>query len=288
MSRDGKRSYRSYSHLGISILPRGIQKLAKVLLLARDKMNRDALSRQYRFDDFTESHYRRLLNLAKSRFRVEPFGTNTDQPHILWRHDVDLSVHRALRIAEIESEEGVVSTFFFLLHSEFYSVLEKSVYDRARLIVKLGHLVGLHFSASFYGESNDFVVEKLIWESRILEELLETPVKVFSFHNPDDQLLSLFSDDVVAGLLNVYGETMQKDYRYCSDSNGYWRHERLFDVLETTDAKRLHVLTHPEWWTPTPMAPRERIARCIEGRARRNHENYDALLAGAGRRNIGR
>ncbi|MGH9907141.1 MAG: hypothetical protein ACRD8U_16340 [Pyrinomonadaceae bacterium] len=238
------------------------------------------------YEEFTESNYRKLLSAAKSRFGFERFGTTSSHPHLFWRHDIDLSVHRALRLAEIESEEGVVSTFFFLLHSDFYNMFEKAVYDRARRIVELGHYIGLHFSGGFYGESNDLVAQKLIWESRILEELLTAPVKVFSFHNPSEQLLAAFSSDVVAGLFNVYSEYMRKDYQYCSDSNGYWRHERLLDVLETTSTKRLHVLTHPEWWTPAPMSPKERVARCIEGRARRTQEGYDELLASAGRQNI--
>jgi hypothetical protein len=65
-----------------------------------------------------------------------------------------------------------------------------------------------------------------------------------------------------------------------------WRHRRLFDVLEKAVEDRLHVLTHPEWWTPEPMAPRARIQRCLEGQAAAVGKYYDDLVDGYGRPNV--
>ena len=70
------------------------------------------------------------------------------------------------------------------------------------------------------------------------------------------------------------------------ESNGFWRHRRLRDVLEAAEDERLHVLTHPVWWTPEPVSPRMRITRCIEGRAAKQHQWYDDLLAREGRENV--
>jgi len=49
---------------------------------------------------------------------------------------------------------------------------------------------------------------------------------------------------------------------------------------------RLHLLTHPDWWTPDGMAPSERIDRAILGRARRIRGEYDRRLALGGRLNV--
>jgi hypothetical protein len=49
---------------------------------------------------------------------------------------------------------------------------------------------------------------------------------------------------------------------------------------------RLHLLTHPAWWTPEPMAPSARIDRAILGRARKVRADYGAILAAGGRKNI--
>jgi hypothetical protein len=230
---------------------------------------------------FTEREYRGAIVLAKRSYRFEPFGTETTEPHVLWRHDVDASVHRAARLAAIEAEEGVRATYFLSFHSTFYNLLEHPVLEAAQAVVDAGHWLGLHFDSSFPG--GGAVSDRITREAAQLGNLLERPVVAFSFHNPglvnDDLALE---DDVVRGLVNVYSRTIRERYRYLSDSNGYWRHERLFDLLEDPPS-RLHVLTHPEWWQEEPLAPRERIVRCAEGRAKATMRDYDSLLEAAGR-----
>jgi hypothetical protein len=233
---------------------------------------------------FTEHEYRRALVLAKRSYRFEPFGTESEEPHVLWRHDVDASVHRAARLASIEAEEDVRATYFFSFHSSFYNLLERPVLDAARTALRPGHWLGLHFDSSFPGSGD--LADRIEREAAQLGDLLERPVTAFSFHNPglvnDDLALE---DDTVAGLVNAYGRGVRERYRYVSDSNGYWRHESLFDVL-TEPPPRLHVLTHPEWWQEEPLPPRARIARCAEGRAQATLHDYDALLKTAGRANL--
>lgn len=234
--------------------------------------------------DFTEHEYRRALVLAGQGYRFEPFGTESTDPHALWRHDVDVSVHRAARMAAIEAEEDVRATYFFSFHSSFYNLLERPVLDAARITLSAGHWLGLHFDSSFPGKGD--LTDRIEREAAQLGDLLERPVTAFSFHNPglvnDDLALE---DDIVAGLVNAYGRGLRERYRYVSDSNGYWRHASLFDVL-AEGPSRVHVLTHPEWWQERPLPPRERIARCVEGRAQATLHDYDALLKAAGRTNI--
>lgn len=40
---------------------------------------------------------------------------------MILRHDIDNSLSQALRLAEIEAEEGVKSTWFVLLRTDFYN-----------------------------------------------------------------------------------------------------------------------------------------------------------------------
>ncbi len=90
---------------------------------------------KFRFQDFTEQKYRQYLQKANRKFRFirfeeERFAENT----CLWRHDIDTSPHRALKLAQIENEEGVSATYFFLLHSNRYNFLEKEIVDIAKEI----------------------------------------------------------------------------------------------------------------------------------------------------------
>jgi hypothetical protein len=240
-------------------------------------------------EGFTEDAYRRALVLAKRSYTFEPFGSDSVEPHVLWRHDVDVSVHRAARLGALEADEDVSATYFFSFHSSFYNLLERSVLDQARATLRRGHALGLHFDSSFYGriDSADQLTEHVAREAHQLGELMEAAVSAVSFHNPgsaNDDLA--FDDDRIAGLVNAYGRTIRDRYEYVSDSNGYWRFRRLLDILEHPGTDRLHVLTHPVWWQEAKMAPRERIVRSVDGRARAVLREYDELLRSAERENV--
>jgi len=241
--------------------------------------------------DFTEQHYRELLRVAAKTYSFTTFTDAFSAPGrpLIWRHDVDLSVHRAARLAAIEWEEGVHATYLFSPHSPFYNVLEREVAGRIRAIADLGHSVGLHFDPQFYGlaENDELQLEhRLAAERRLVEDALGIELVAFSFHDPSPSLIRTQRRDAIAGMANAYGPTMAERFAYCSDSNGYWRFRRLHDVLEAAVDERLHVLTHPEWWTPEAMSPRDRVARCIDGRAARLHQTYDERLEEMGRLNV--
>lgn len=241
--------------------------------------------------DFTEGAYRRALEVAKGRFRFEPFGTPCVEPHVLWRHDVDFSIHRAVSLARIEVEEGVTATYFLLLHSTFYNLLERPVADMARRIVHgAGHRLGLHFDSGFYGQigSAEELDRRVSKEQAVLADIVEAPVEAVAFHNPgmaNDDLA--FGADEIGGLANAYASSLRERYAYVSDSNGYWRFRPLLDVLRDPAVERAQVVTHPAWWQVEQMAPRQRIVRCVEGRAARTLRAYDEALSSAGRRNVG-
>lgn len=245
------------------------------------------------YRDFTERHYREILQEAGERYRFAFFGDRGRDPHILWRHDLDASVHRALRLAEMEDRCGIHGTYFVRLHSEFYNLLDGSVYNHILRICGMGHRLGLHFEGEFYQgiASRAQLRRHLLREKKLLEDWFGTKIGAFSFHNPEGAGLLDFDMDVIGTgkdrMVNAYGKTTRRRYHYCSDSNGYWRHERLYNVITSSRHKRLHILTHPEWWQRIPMTPKARIRRAITGHARYQMETYLALLQSAGRKDVG-
>lgn len=77
------------------------------------------------FETFTEHEYRNLLRITKVNWQILPFSASQSKGRIcLWRHDIDFSVHRAYKLAQIEAEKQIQSTFFIHLHSHFYNALE--------------------------------------------------------------------------------------------------------------------------------------------------------------------
>jgi hypothetical protein len=243
------------------------------------------VSSDWHFEDFTESSYREVLEAALERYAFEPFGTAADGPHVLWRHDVDYSVHRAVALARMEAELGARATYFVTLHSDLYNVLESAVHARLREIAGLGHWIGLHFDAGFSVDGS--LDERAAWEGRVLSEALEVPVRAVSLHNPSVSRTEKYDAEEIGGMVHVGARSVREGYAYVSDSNGYWRFERLPEVLAAGTHERLHVLTHPEWWQEQPMSPRERILRCIAGRGAASEATYDDLLATNRRVNVG-
>jgi hypothetical protein len=232
---------------------------------------------EFHFEDFTDASYARIVRDAAEKYAFEAFGTSSEEPHALWRHDVDFSVHRALKLAEIEADAGVRATYFLRLRGAFYNLLEPPVLERARGIAELGHWIGLHFDplSDDVSGSEEELAEGLAYDSGLLTEVMGHPVDSFSFHNPGTWGADEIDLDQIAGMVNVYGAEIRDRYLYVSDSNGYWSDRRLPEVIAAGTADRLHVLTHPEWWQETAMSPSERIARCIAGRAEHSRRSYE-------------
>jgi hypothetical protein len=246
------------------------------------------LASTYHFADFTRTNYRALLRLARRAYTMVGYtDALPTTPSVLWRHDVDYSVHAAYALARIEAEEGVRATYFFRLHSEMYNLLEQPVIALAREITALGHEVGLHFDAAYHGITTEAALDDAIdWEASLLSRVLARPIVAMSFHQPDAFLLGC-QQPRYAGLINTYAARFQREVGYVSDSNGYWRHRRLEDVLTVAAEPQLQVLTHPEWWTDAPMSPAERIERCIAGRAESMRAYYRDDMRRCGRLNVG-
>lgn len=238
----------------------------------------------WHFEDFTESAYREVVAAALDRYAFAPFGGDAETPHVLWRHDIDYSPHRALALARIEAELGARATYFVYLHSDLYNVLEPAVHARLREIAALGHWIGLHFDAGF--DADGSLDERAAWERGVLAEALRAPVDAVSLHNPSVSGTEDLDVEALGGMAHAGARSVRDGYAYVSDSNGYWRFDRLRDVVEGGH-ERLHVLTHPEWWQEVAMSPRERIQRCIEGRGEASAATYDDLLATHERVNVG-
>jgi hypothetical protein len=241
----------------------------------------------YHFADFTRNNYRRLVKLAKEHYVNRTYDDYVDgERFVIWRHDVDFSPQAAVKMARIEAEEGIKATYFLLLHSQFYNALERDVTDCFRTIIGLGHDIGLHFDSTYYSLVEEADIEKpLQLEKTIIETILACEVRTFCFHITTPFAVRC-TQSSYAGLQNANSEFFRHRVGYCSDSNGYWRFRRLEDVLREAGDLCLQVLTHPEMWQDTIMSPRERVMRCISGRADMSRCWYDTILAENGRKNI--
>jgi hypothetical protein len=241
---------------------------------------------RYRFADFTRANYARLVALARQTYRFRRFWDfDRAERFVLWRHDIDFSPQGAVKLAQIENDAGVAATYFVSFHSDFYNLLEPDVVHCIRRIVDLGHDVALHVDLAAMTKEAGAFEETLQHESGWLTRVSGAPCRAFSFHNPDARAAA-YRDGEYAGLVNAASAYFYSHVGFCSDSNGIWRGRRLEDVLRAADDGRLQVLTHPENWQDTVMSPRERVHRCIDGRAERTRSRYHALLERHGRSSV--
>ena len=211
--------------------------------------------------DFDEQGYAAILRRALALgYAPVPLseGLEAGEKSLILRHDVDYSIEKALRMAEIEAELGLRSTYFVLLSGLFYNVMAPKGRRALRRIAQLGHEIGLHFDTSAYPEDSAGARANFAAERDLLAAAAGVPVRSASQHNPSDK------DPLdLNGLvdLDAYAPQLMARYRYVSDSCMRWRAETPLDLLET--GVDVYFLTHPIWWTTPGQSLYGRLAQAL-------------------------
>jgi len=173
---------------------------------------------------FDLDHYAEILAAARAGgYRFAFFDRAPEARDLLLRHDVDLSLDAAVRMAELEAEAGAAATYFLMTRSEFYNLDAPSGERALERLRELGHRVGLH----------------AVWPHVDRDDRFDA---VLAWHNPDPEYMR----EPVDGLVNVMTAPWADVYR--SDSNQHWRQGCPHEVLRAGAFERLQLLTHPEIW----------------------------------------
>lgn len=187
---------------------------------------------------------------------------------ILVRHDVDLSPTRALKMARLEADLGVETTYCFMLTTPAYEILDHV--DRLESIQSLGHDVELHFDPHFYWESRpgaEALESTVRAECETLERLTGTPVDTVSFHMPPEWALGTEFESFE----NAYQPRYFEEVEYISDSRQKWRTESPFDDVRPD---RVQILVHPGLWTTEGRPMADIVAELVEER----HDGVDRYV----------
>lgn len=237
--------------------------------------------------DFLISNYRNLVKSAVQMFAQTNYGSTDGSKKIIWRHDCDFSLAKAVTIGAIDNEEGMKSTFFINIHADTYNALSLSGKQSIRILVEQGHEIGIHLDTSFYGgiKNEEQLIGILEAEIQLYRDHFTLSPEAFSFHNPTESEMK-FENERYAGLVNCYSRYLRESWRYVSDSNGYWRHKQIKEVLNEDIQSSVQVLTHSEWWSEKPMMPRERLVSSLLLSLHEEILSYDRALLIFGRQNI--
>ncbi len=218
--------------------------------------------------EFTYDAYQRLLqSLQENGYRFASYHNWQEfDKCVILRHDIDTDIAKALRMAQVERAygNGVNSTYFVLLTSDFYNVASMNNLQMLRSIVGYGHEVGLHFDEVQYpnaAENVELLKELIIKEAGILSDLLGCPITTVSMHRPSKQILD--SNLKIPGIINSYGDDFFKDFKYLSDSRRRWR-EPVEEIVASGHFQKLHILTHAFWYNEEELNIKQTVAGFID------------------------
>lgn len=222
--------------------------------------------------DFSYAYFRQILGTASAvfdihRLRDAPSSLDRDgrRPGLFLRHDVDLNLSRALRMAEIEAEQGIGATFMVMAHSSLYRIEDFSSKQAVRELIAMGHEVSLHFdfdAPEDRGGSPDLAgaESRIVEAARRLEQVTSSPVASLSFHRPLEAFLR--GPLRVGSMINAYAAALMG--WYMSDSRGRWRDGEPLPRLIEPEGPLLQLLIHPVWWGDAHRAAEDRLQDFFE------------------------
>jgi hypothetical protein len=175
---------------------------------------------------FDLDHFVELLEAARAGgYRYARFGEDPEPGDLFLRHDIDLTLDAALRMAELEAELGVAATYLLMTESLFYNLASPEGVAAIERLRELGHAVGLH----------------AVFPNATLDDRFDP---VVAWHNPQPEYMTLPID----GAVNVMGDRYFAPATYRSDSNQHWRGGCPHDELRVGAFPWLQLLVHPEIW----------------------------------------
>ncbi|MDP4132473.1 MAG: hypothetical protein Q8882_00485 [Bacillota bacterium] len=199
---------------------------------------------------FSYREYENMIELlCTNGYKITGYNNWQDyEKCVIFRHDIDFSIEKAVEFAKIEKRFNVNSTYFTLVSSNFYNVFSEKSCLLLNEIISSGHEIGLHFDEKRYPESYgnpDKIKEKVLFEKDVLERAIGQEIKTLSMHRPSKEILA--SNLHIPGMINSYGNTFFKEFKYLSDSKCSWR-EPVLDIIKENKYNRLHILTHSFWY----------------------------------------
>lgn len=224
--------------------------------------------------EFSYASYKKMICMLKDNsYEICSYHNykNAYKPVIL-RHDVDMSIEKALELAKLENDLGIKSTYFVLISSDFYNPNSRRTVYQLHKILNMGHEVGLHFDEAKYDQGDD-ILGCINKEIMLLSEILDYEIRTVSMHRPSKKTLDANYMISSGKVVNSYATEFFRDFKYVSDSRRNWR-EDVLDLISNGTFDKLHILTHPIWYSEDVLSMRDTLDKFI-----RNAEvdRYNAL-----------
>lgn len=228
---------------------------------------------------FSHEEYKHILNSIKNNYEILDYRDITDETEsfAIIRHDVEFSPSRALKIAKIDNDLEIKSSFFFQIRNNSYNSLSSETINVINEINDLGHYIGAHINTSNLS-SRDSLESFVINDIETLSNYTELHVDRFSFHRPQSYQLRDYVN--IDGFINAYDKKFFHYYenekpkklrvRYLADSTHKWK----YGYPTETNHKKLQVVLHPYSWTENGFGNYENFKSVID---EKNKELVDSF-----------
>ena len=193
-----------------------------------------------------------IKQFQDSKYHVSSFQEFLENPsdkHLILRHDIDFSLSAARKMALMDHELGVTSSFFFRVHASNYNLFSAVGISLVQELLSMGHEIGLHLESGAELFQSREKWDSLDAQFFTFEKMMGLKIAGFSAHEPA-RLGGLEVSDQAKIRWNLkyhaYEERFTTEMKYLSDSSGRWREGPLTNFVNQFD--RIQVLIHPIWW----------------------------------------
>lgn len=221
--------------------------------------------------------YRKILKNIKASGKLMDYkdALNADEFLIL-RHDVEFSLERAYRMAQIEACEGgggVTATYFVQITNNSYNALSMQNRKLIKEISDMGHKIGLHYHLNQVTDplkTRDGIRDQI----RIMSEMCGIVIDRFSIHRPVREVY--YNSIPIEGVINAYasefftlteeGAAVKEEaleVKYIADSRHRWNYGYP-DVDTFSRNKKIQLLIHPDFWSHEGWGAKRNFEKLIE------------------------
>ena len=209
---------------------------------------------------FSYNEYKNIIDLIKHNIPIKDFADINEKTNkfCVIRHDIEFSLDRAYKLAKIEKELGIISTYTVQLRNNTYNALSEKNIDLVKEIESMGHKIGLHQNPPSLSLKK--IKENICKDIEVLEYYYGFKIDRFAFHRPNlnPEILGWYVE--VNDLINCNGKDFFHYFKnkrpsrlnvtYLSDSNHEWKFGHPVHI-DFNKIKKLQINTHPFSWTET-------------------------------------
>ncbi|MHC4871926.1 MAG: polysaccharide deacetylase family protein [Planctomycetota bacterium] len=191
---------------------------------------------------FKYSQFREFIQFAKGIGNIIPICEFNNINAIILRQDVDFDIEAAYRLAMIEAEYDVRSTFFILTNCQTYNPFSVENRKKLREMTSKGFEIGLHFDPTAYGNINPLKLKNFVdQEAEMLSFITGGPITSVSLHNPSVHKTYPIFD----GYNNAYDSKIFSDDNYLADSRMDFRGKNPYEFIKKVKVHPIQILLHP-------------------------------------------